>query len=202
MPQNWQLVDTNFPTFTGEESANTKIDLIIDYLRILIEELQYQLQNLDKSNWNTNAWNDLTSSTEAAVSEKVAALENSITALKIQMNSLAGRVSAAEKRTTDAETAISELEQQSTQHGEKLDTLDGFVADAQADIDELQQCLDGEGGIAERLAKTEEAAAVITKDADGNPVIGSEEAVIHLVGKIYINGVLYEGGVSDEVTES
>ena len=202
MPQKWQQVDTDFPTFTGNESVNDKVDRIIDYLRILIEELQYQLQNLDASNWNANAWNDLTASTEAAVTDKVRALENSITALKIQINALSGRISQEDNRVTEAEKAIGELERRADEQAEQTDQLVEHVGNAQADIDELQQRLDEEGGIEERLFILEDTASLIGRDAEDNPVIGSEGAVLNLVGKIYINGVLFEGGVNDEATES
>ena len=202
MPQKWQQVDTDFPTFTGNESVTEKVDQIINYLRILVEELQYQLQNLDESNWNANAWNNLEANTEAAVAEKVQALENSITALKIEINALSGRVSQSESRITEAETAISELEQQADEQAGLTEQLTEQLSDAQADIDDLQQRLDAEGGIVERLCATEKAAAIIGQDADGNPVIGSEDAVLKLVGRIYINGILFEGGVDDETAES
>lgn len=228
MPQKWQQVDTDFPTFTGNEPVSEKVDQIINYLRILVEELQYQLQNLDASNWNTNAWSDLTASTEAAVTEKVRALENSITALKIQINALAGHVSQEGNRVTEAETAISDLEQRADEQAEQTEQLLEQLGNAQADIDDLQQWLEeggiedrlldledsahtasdlqeqinGEGGVIERLGAVEDAATAIRRDADGNPVIGSEEGVLNLVGKIYINGILFEGGASDETTES
>ncbi|MBE6959824.1 MAG: hypothetical protein E7448_03765 [Ruminococcaceae bacterium] len=229
MPQKWQQVDTDFPTFTGNESVSEKVDQIINYLRILVEELQYQLQNLDASNWNANAWSDLTASTEAAVTEKVRALENSITALKIQINALAGRVNQEERRVTEAENAISGLEQRADEQAEQTDLLLEQLGNAQADIDDLQQRLDeeggiedqlselnstaqtakdlqeqlnGDGGVMERLDAVEDAADVISRDAEGNPVIGLKEGVLNLVGKIYINGILFEGGVSDETTES
>lgn len=52
MPSNWLYIDTNFPTFTGEESPNEKITTIQNYLYMLVEQLRYTLRNLGTSNFN------------------------------------------------------------------------------------------------------------------------------------------------------
>ena len=55
MPSNWLYIDTNFPTFTGEESTNEKISTIQNYLFMLVEQLRYTLHNLDLDNMNKTA---------------------------------------------------------------------------------------------------------------------------------------------------
>lgn len=53
MPSNWLYIDTNFPTFTGEESTDKKISAIQNYLYLLVEQLRYTLRNLGKENFNS-----------------------------------------------------------------------------------------------------------------------------------------------------
>ena len=55
MPSNWLYVDTNFPTFTGEESTEAKVSTIQNYLFMLVEQLRYSLHNLDSGNMNPSA---------------------------------------------------------------------------------------------------------------------------------------------------
>lgn len=55
MPSNWLYIDTNFPTFTGEESSEEKITTIQNYMFMLVEQLRYSLHNLDLSNMNKTA---------------------------------------------------------------------------------------------------------------------------------------------------
>ena len=50
MPSNWLFVDTNFPTFTGEESTDEKISTMQNYMFMLVEQLRYSMQHLDSSN--------------------------------------------------------------------------------------------------------------------------------------------------------
>lgn len=89
MPNNWQMVDTNFPTITGEEPVKEQISKIVDYLSILTEQLQYQLQNLDSSNWNASALTEMEDKTAERLSKLIKELQNKI-------DSLAGRISSAE----------------------------------------------------------------------------------------------------------
>lgn len=214
MPKNWQLVDTNFPTFTGDESVDRKIDLIIDYLRVLIEELQYQLQNLDQSNWNANAWNSLTEDTETALAERLQTIQNSLTALKIQVTSMGGRVTTSEGRITEAENNIGYLERDMDAHTGRLNSLDKQMEGAQDEIDDLDQQINGEEGIMQLLQGIDEAITALnilngslssrissleTKTAgisvteDGTMSIGEEGKPLKLYGQIIVNDVPMEG---------
>ena len=55
MPSNWLYIDTNFPTFTGEENTEKKVTTIQNYMFMLVEQLRYSLHNLDLSNMNQTA---------------------------------------------------------------------------------------------------------------------------------------------------
>lgn len=116
MPNNWQMVDSNFPTITGDEPVKEQIGKIIDYLQILTEQLQYQLQNLDSSNWNASA---LTQLEDSAV-ERISA---TLTELKSKLDAMAGRISSAEGivgRMKTAEDSISALQQVIAVAGEEV----------------------------------------------------------------------------------
>ena len=55
MPSNWLYIDTNFPSFTGEESLGDRVTTIQNYMYMLVEQLRYTLHNLDASNMNPAA---------------------------------------------------------------------------------------------------------------------------------------------------
>ena len=55
MPSNWLYIDTNFPSFTGEESLGDRVTTIQNYLYMLVEQLRYTLHNLDANNMNPAA---------------------------------------------------------------------------------------------------------------------------------------------------
>ena len=52
MPGNVFSADTNFPRFAGNQSADEKIDVVTDYLFVLLEQLRYTLANLGQENFN------------------------------------------------------------------------------------------------------------------------------------------------------
>lgn len=118
MPSNWLYVDTNFPTFTGKESPNDKINTIQNYLFMLVEQLRYTLHNLDTANMNL-----------AALEEYSKGLTNPI---YLQIGSLNERADGIIGRMEDDEGNISILQQTAT-------ALTSLVANAQGDISVLQQ---------------------------------------------------------------
>lgn len=52
MPSNLLSVDTAFPTFTSDQSSEEKLDVVTNYLYMLLEQLRYTLANLGAGNFN------------------------------------------------------------------------------------------------------------------------------------------------------
>lgn len=52
MPSNLLSVDTAFPTFTSDQSNEEKLDVVTNYLYMLMEQLRYTLANLGAGNFN------------------------------------------------------------------------------------------------------------------------------------------------------
>lgn len=52
MPNNLLTVDTAFPTFTEDQTNDEKLDVVTNYLYMLLEQLRYTLQNLGAGNFN------------------------------------------------------------------------------------------------------------------------------------------------------
>lgn len=140
------------------------------------------------------------------------------------VESLAGRVTDAETEITylqarmdTAETRVAGLEQDVEDTGQSVQALEGGMTDAQTEIDGLDgrirvleedQSLDtlrrlvtGTGGLQEQVALIQERldkiAGLVQVADDGSATVGQEGQILNLVGQIYINGVLYEGGSSE-----
>ena len=197
MPNNWQMVDSNFPTITGEEPVKEQIGKIIDYLSILTEQLQYQLQNLDSSNWNASA---LTELEQSAVDR----LNNILKNLESTVNSIAGRISSAEGivgRMTEAEETIGALDAAMTEHLEEFEK----VREAIEGTDDTEET-EGRKGIEERLSDAEKTIEQLTQLLSGVTVaedettVGGEGKTVHLIGTVYINGVLQGEAEKEETT--
>lgn len=99
MPSNWLFVDTQFPTFTGEESVEEKITSLQNYMFMLVEQLRYSLHNLDLTNMNSKAVNDFADPIYARISDG----EDKYTELAVQ----AGKIYSA----VYGENGGSEIEQ-------------------------------------------------------------------------------------------
>ena len=167
MPSNWAMVENNFPTFTGTESPRAMVGELQNYLMILVEQLKYQLNKLDNPNWNETALKELQQITTEGMETEVTNIVKDLAAGLETLSTLADRLQKAE-------TAIAYLERA---NGEQ----ESAVADLQTSMNGLNGDLDA-------------LLAVVQPDGSGGAQIGQAEKEIRLVGRIYINGVLWVGG--------
>ena len=125
MPSNWLFVDTNFPTFTGEESLPDRVTTIQNYVFMLVEQLRYTLFNLDLDNMNGAAVDEFENMITDPIYAQIEDADGNITQLQITAEGLRARVEGAEGD-------ISSL--QLTQAG-----LSSQIQNAEGDISLLQQ---------------------------------------------------------------
>lgn len=150
MPSNWLYIDTNFPTFTGEESANEKINTIQNYMYMLVEQLRYSLHNLDLRNMNQTAVKQYESYLTEPIYAKIEDTDGNVADLQVTAKGLAGRI-------TDAEGNINGL--QITAKG-----LSAQISNAQGDITTLQATA---RGLSSRISNAEGNITTLTATANG-----------------------------------
>ena len=124
MPSNWQSIDMNFPSFTGEESPKEQIRQLHNYLFQLRQGLQYSLQNLGLKNFNAAGLKELTEAQKQDVTVLLQGITQAVNNLSGELNSLSGRVRDVEKLsgqiadieewTAAAETQLKDLDDRIT----------------------------------------------------------------------------------------
>lgn len=205
MPSNLLSFDSDFPSFTGEETPKQQIQALHNYLFQLREGLQYSLQNLTDKNFNAAALQNLTDAQKNEVTtqlEKVYALLNQVST---ELDNLSGRVSGAENlsgRVTAAENEIDTLKGWTALTEGNINGLATRTATAEADI----KAIKNKGTITEEnvaaLADSviqlqnvlQNISGAIRVAEDGSTTVGAEGKPLYLSGHIYINGVLIEQG--------
>ena len=168
MPKSWSMVDSNFPTFTGNERPEEQIRTLVDYMYVLVEELKWQLENLDSTNWNSKALQVFQTDTTADVSEQVAAIAANMTLVTNEVAAILNRMSTAEGAVGRLENEVSWLEKENTELRSEVEALTEEVTALEVFADEVGQIL--------RI--DEETGAV---------VIGGEGITLNLIGQIYAN---------------
>ena len=116
MPGNILSADSNFPNLSAEQSDSEKINVIQNYLYMLLEQLRYTLANLGMENFNETEFNDIAKIITDPVYAQLSDAEGNITALQLQAQGLTIRVQ-------DAEGNISSLTQ--TVNGMRLEVKNG-----------------------------------------------------------------------------
>lgn len=171
MPKSWAMVDSNFPTFTGDENPREQIRALVDYMFVLVEELKFQLENLDTSNWNSSALKTFQSDTTKDVNEKVETQGDDLASMTGDVAVLAANLSLLTNEVAVITNRVSALE-----------SLSGRMKDVEIDIAYLQKDLN------EFIAEIREVLQI--DEETGAITIGEEGRDLHLVGNVYINDQL------------
>ncbi len=160
MPSNWLYIDTNFPTFTGEESANEKINTIQNYMYMLVEQLRYSLHNLDLTNMNQTAVKQYESYLTNPIYGRIESSEGNINELKLTAEGLAGRI-------TDAEGNITVLTATAGRLAAQLSDAEGNITALQATTRGLSAKISNAEGNITTLTATANGLSTSVSDMSG-----------------------------------
>lgn len=182
MPSDWLYIDTNFPTFTGEEKMDEKVSTIQNYLFMLVEQLRYTLHNLDLSNMNSTAVSQYSETLTEPIYARIEDDEGNLAQLQATAAGLAGRISDAEGNITQLSATaaglagqISDIQGNVTQLGVTAAGLASRVSDVEGNVSTLQQTAQGLAGQVSDLqgdvssvALTAQGLASRVSGAEGN----------------------------------
>lgn len=201
MPSNWWAIDTNFPSFTGEETPKQQIQALHDYLYQFRQSLQYSLQNLSAANFNETALKNMTDAQKNEVAQLLTNVTGELTRISASMGSLANRVGTVEKEIAalkEQDTDLEAIEEWTAAAEGQLKELADKDTEIEEKVSDLQETVSGEGGLQETVQQQgqelQKISGAVQAAEDGSVTVGAEGKDLHLVGNIYINGVLYEQG--------
>ncbi len=147
MPSNWLYIDTNFPTFTGEEETEEKVSSIQNYLFMLVEQLRYSLRNLDMKNMNQAAVERFTGTITEPIYGRIEDAEGNITQLGITAQGLAAKIS-------DAEGNIASLQVTATQLASQISDANGNISQLQQTASSIMSTVSNQAGQISQLWQT------------------------------------------------
>lgn len=104
MPGNLLSVDTSFPTFTPEQTNEQKLDVVTNYLYMLLEQLRYTLANLGAGNFNETELDEIGMKITQPIYVDLENAAGAIADLTLTADQLTSRLE-------DAEGNISSIEQ-------------------------------------------------------------------------------------------
>ena len=170
MPGNYLNIDINFPTFTGRESSKEQVGEMLNYLRQLVDQLRYTLNNLEEKNFNRTGLNNILEDGTADIREQTETLAAALQQTNGNVASLSTRVGNLEglpNRMDRAEGNLTSLQQTMTEHGQAL-------TDQAAAITGLTQAV--------------QTLFSVISVSGSNVTIGGSGVRVDLNGNVYING--------------
>ena len=200
MPSNWLTIDNGFPSFTGEESAEQQIKALHNYLYQMREGLQYSLRNLTTDNFNATALDKVSQEQKDALQEELNKVYNQLNQLKGVCDSMSARLSSLETETGKVKDRITDVEDATEALGEWVLVVERDTTAQGQQITDLEETVNGADGVkakAENLdGRVKKIEGLTQVSADGGTTVGTVGKDLRLVGNIYINGVLFEGGTA------
>lgn len=221
MPSNnWLSIDSSFPTFSGNEPMKEQISALQNYMYKLTEHLKYILRNLGADNWNTKELQDFAGTVAEGATKDLAKVLAQMNQLKLTIDSLSSRVAGTENlsgRVTAVEEEVAALQAQKETVREDIIQLQTDAGYILQDVEKLNTSVYGAGGLEERMTAAEEELPLLREDVDANTAdiealssivkaeedgatLGNAGRKLHLVGEIYINGVLFGQEAGNEAT--
>lgn len=216
MPSNLLSADTSFPQLNNKQSSDEKIEVMTNYIYMLLEQLRYTLANLGQSNFNDTEFKNIANIITEPVYIQLKDTEGNISALQLTAEGLGLRVTSAEGEITqltvsrDAMTSkISNLEGDVGTLNQTAASLTSSIADAEGDISVLQQTAstlssrieDVDGGIASKITQSLNSmemsvtngtrSSTITLTADG---MQAKSADINFSGMVTFADLQNTGG--------
>jgi len=110
MPGNYLNIDTELPTFTGDESEKDMIESMMSYLTQLVDQLKYTLMNLDQSNFNQRALDEISTGSAGSIAEQVQTLAQQLNQTNTHVATLTSRMNTAEGDISDNANDIAALQ--------------------------------------------------------------------------------------------
>jgi len=94
MPSGAINIDAHFPSFTGREDPREQTAVMLNYLRLLTENLKYTLKNIGVENFNEEELAQIKTDTTAALEQRCSALNRRVNELSEALSSMSGTLDA------------------------------------------------------------------------------------------------------------
>ena len=161
MPSDFLMVDTSFPKLDDQQSTDEKFVIVIDYLYMLREYLQYKQYNLGVENFNSAELKSLTGMITEPIYARISDTEGNITALQVTAQGLSSRVQ-------NAEGDISTLQQTATSLTSRISSTEGNVSTLQQTATSLTSRVSSVEGNVSTLQQTATSLTSRISSAEGN----------------------------------
>lgn len=147
MPVSLLNADTSFPSFTEGTSTSEKVDIMMNYLYMLLEELRYTFGNLGTENFNESSLDELsiqlTKPVYGIIEEETEGLKHEfeITAkgLQSQVTSVDGRITSLSTTVDGLNTRVSDAEGRVSSLTQTVNGFETRVSNAEGKVSTLTQ---------------------------------------------------------------
>ena len=159
MPNNFLNADISFPTFTADQTDGEKLDVVTNYLYMLLEQLRYTLGNLGAGNFNDAELEDIGKHIREPVYIELESVSGDVAKLEITTS---GLTSTVQSQGGD----ISTLKQTANALSSTVQSQGGDISTLKQTANALSSTVQSQGGA---ISKLEQTASGLSITVYGNP---------------------------------
>ena len=186
MPGNYLNIDTELPTFSGQESEKEMVQGMMNYITQLVDQLRYTLMNLDQSNFNAKALDEISTGSASSIADQIQTLTNQLNQTNTDVSNLKTRMQTAEGNINGLGDDVAEL-QGVVQIDE--DTGDITIGDGTAQVDINGGTVNiNATDIGDLADDVSDLTGAVQVDANGDITIGGTGVQVDINGDVNING--------------
>ena len=168
MPSNILNADIRFPNFTEKETTDEKVEQIVNYLYMVLEQLRYSMGNLDADNFNETGLDEIGKTITEPLTIRLDDDEENIASLSLVSAQLWAKYEDAEEniaqltitagglvtRVSDVEGNVNTLTETSTALSSRLSTAEGNISTLTQTADSLSTRISDTEGNVSTLSQT------------------------------------------------
>lgn len=177
MGTNWQSIDSNFPTFTEDESPYVQIQKLTDYMFQLVESLKYSLGNLDADNWNSAGLKQFSTELTGDLEKDLQAYGEALNRIQTAFSGISTKVTAQEQRLANLQTKLEEVKTAADRQAQTAQTwneeIRAMLFKLNTNVERIQQALSG--------------LFLWLRPEEDHLILGYEGGRLDLVGNVYVN---------------
>lgn len=134
MPSNWLYVESQFPSFNGDETTEEKLSQMQNYLYMLVEQMRYTTQNLDLTNVNQTALNNWESALTRPIYAQIEGEGERITQLVTTAEGIQATVKGQQEEIQDLQKGVEDQIQVIQEVQTAVGEQGGMITDIQGTV--------------------------------------------------------------------
>lgn len=200
MPVSLLNTDTSFPTFESDTPTKERVEVLTNYLYMLLEELRYTFGNLGEENFNDAGLLSLSMKIREPINIRISETENSVAEISAVADENSASISRLLTWQSETDSSITKVEEVASSNEAKITLLTQWQDDVDYNIAQLAiESGDNYAAISQIVSSVGEdgevtAASIVTAINDAGSSVKISADHVNISGFVTFESLETDGG--------